>query len=307
MSRRTNALGLTVPASMVAPRPVPSKSAPTDLATAMPLPTALLVRWNVAMALFHLAFVATTLALGNLGLDVDLYRARLNFSYVDANETAWELVPHYEQRGTLPFTWFVLAFSFLSALFHSLNATLLRAYYLDQLAHCCTPTRWVEYFFSAPTVMVAIAYTLGIRDTAVLIAIAALVATTMPYGYWVEQIARPASPDEWTRPLAQRLLPWALGHVPQLAAWGLVVLQFYDGADTEDKAPAFVHVILWGEATLFFSFGGASLLSQLLPPRLFYRGELLFQLLSLVSKGLLTALLLANVIMLDRFDDAYEP
>jgi hypothetical protein len=125
----------------------------------------------------------------------------------------------------------------------------------------------------------------------------------MPFGYWTERIARPASPDAWARPLRVRLAPWALGHVPQAVAWAAVLVQYYDG---DIDPPAFVDAILWGELVLFSSFAGASLLSQLAPPRLFYRGEIAFQVLSLVSKGLLGGLLLTNVLMLSTFDEIYE-
>jgi hypothetical protein len=67
-----------------------------------------------------------------------------------------------------------------------------------------------------------------------------------------------------------------------------------------------VHAILWAELVLFFSFGLASLWSQIQPPKRFYQGELMFQVLSLVSKGLLGSLLIANVLMLSRFDDLYN-
>ena len=67
-----------------------------------------------------------------------------------------------------------------------------------------------------------------------------------------------------------------------------------------------MYVILWAELALFFSFGLGSLVSQLAPPRYFYRGELLFQVLSLVSKGLLGGLLLSQVLMLSRFEEAYD-
>lgn len=265
------------------------------------------------MFLFHTALLVTTLAAGNVGLRVPLYKTVLDFRYVNSTDGAtgddrpWELVPHYEESWSLPFTALVATFFALSATFHLLNATLLREYYLSQLAICRTPTRWIEYFLSAPVMIVAVAYTLGVRDRAQIVAIAALVATTMPFGYWVEvQSGAKEGGTEWSAPLATRLLPWALGHVPQIAAWALIVLQFYGGADPEDAAPAFVHVILWAELLLFFSFGAASLLSQLAPPSLFYRGELAFQVLSLVSKGLLGLLLLANVLMLSRFDDLFD-
>ena len=61
----------------------------------------------------------------------------------------WRLGPAYAAAGTLPFTWLVGLFFGLSALFHLLNATLLRGYYLRNLADCLSPTRYLEYTFSA--------------------------------------------------------------------------------------------------------------------------------------------------------------
>ena len=84
-------------------------------------------------------------------------------------------------------------------------------------------------------------------------------------------------------------------------------MQFYDGnIDPTDSVPWWVHLILWVELALFFSFGAAAALAQWSTPDRFYRGELLFQVLSLVSKGLLGILLLSNVLMLSRFEDIYE-
>lgn len=270
------------------------------------VPASTLTCWNLAMAAFHTAFAVVTLAVGNVDLTVPVYKTVLDFRRSNGN-TTWELVPHYAPAGELPFTVLVALFFALSALFHLLNATLLRRRYLWELARCRTPTRWIEYTFSAPLMMLLIAYTLGVRDRATLFSVALLVATTMFFGHWTEVAARPASPDAWKTSLCHRLVPWFLGHVPQVAAWLLVLLQFYDGQfDAADRAPAFVHVILWLELLLFFSFGVAALWSQRVPPRRFYVGELCFQVLSLVSKGLLGSLLLVNVLMLSAFDDIYE-
>lgn len=292
----------------VPPPPCPPATTPT-----IAVPRTRLTLWNAAMFVFHASLATVTLVLGNRDLTVPVYRTVIDFRYVngtedvDEGERPWELVPVYATGGELHFTWLTAVFFLLSASFHLLNATVLRRYYLAQLEACYTPTRWIEYFFSAPVMIVLIAYSLGIRNRETLIAIAALIATTMPFGYWVEVEGRPESADAWCQPLSRRLLPWVVGHVPQLAAWVLIVVRFYDGAMTdEDRAPAFVHVILWFELLLFFSFGVASLLSQVRAPREFYKGELAFQVLSLVSKGLLGILLLANVLMLSRFDDLYD-
>lgn len=281
-----------------------ASAAPPTVGSDVPRRT--LIGWNVAMFLFHAALAATTLLVGNRDLLVDVYKTtvEVRWSNASSSATAWRLVPRYLPAGELPFTWLVAAFFLLSAGFHLGNATVWRRFYLAELAACRTPTRWCEYALSAPVMIVLIAYTLGVRDRMLLLALAALTAATMPFGYWTEVHGRPASADAWAASRAWRLLPWALGHVPQLAAWVPIVVQFYD--PLVDGVPAFVHAILWGELALFLSFGLASLLSQLGPPRLFYRGELLFQTLSLAAKGLLGGLLIGNVLMLSRFEDLYE-
>lgn len=263
--------------------------------------------WNLCLALFHGGLAAATLALGRLDLEVPLFYTVSNFSLRNESDPSagWDLTPLYQPTdGGLPMTPLVAAFFVLSALAHLLNGSLLYNYYVAQLQRCYTPTRWVEYFFSAPLVQLLVAVTLGVRDRSLLLAFVFLTAITMPFGYWVEMIGRPRTPTAWRRPLSERLAPYWLGHVPQVGAWGLLIAQFY-ASDTLQSIPLFVHVILWGEVALFFSFGAASLLGQLRPPSRFVESEVLFQILSLVSKGLLGGLLLANVLMLSSFDDVY--
>lgn len=280
----------------------------------IPVPRGRLTAWNVAMFLFHSALAATTLVLGNHDLTVPLFKTRLDFRFTNVSSATtsdnstrpWEIIPTYEAAGSLPFTWLVASFFILSALFHFLNATVLRSYYLRNLELCYSPTRWIEYTLSAPVMILLISYTLGIRNREVLLANFALVLITMPFGYWVEVVSRPKSELEWDASLATRLYPWLLGHIPQIVAWVLILSTFYDGQDQSERAPWFVHLILWLELVLFFSFGAASVLAQWSSPKFFYRGEILFQVLSLVSKGILGLLLLTSVLMLSRFDDLYD-
>ena len=151
---------------------------------------------------------------------------------------------------------------------------------------------------------VLIAYSMGTRSAETIAATAVLVAITMPFGYWVETVARPLSMEVWSAPLSARLTPWALGHIPQVTAWGIVIGQLYNSDLT--GVPWFVYCILWIELLFFFSFGLASLWSQLVTPRNWYKGEIGFQVLSLLSKGVLGLLLLSNVLMLSQFDDVYN-
>lgn len=285
----------------------------------IPFPRTTLRRWNAAMFAFHTILATTTLALGNPDLSVPLYRTSLSFE-VRLNGTfvavtpetrpddidAFRLQPYLEERGALLLVPCTAAFFLLSAVFHLLNATIAWSFYVRMLERCYTPTRWIEYTLSAPLMFVLIAYGIGLRGRGEFLATTALIATTMFFGAWVEREARPASLTRWTRPFAHRVSPWILGHLPQVAAWLVVILQFYDNGWESDRVPWFVHVILWGELVLFFSFGAASLLSQWNEPRYFYRGEVWFQVLSLVSKGLLGILLLTNILMLQRFEEIYE-
>ena len=281
------------------------------------IPKASLLRWNVAMFFFHSMFAIVTLSLGRLDLSGTVYKTVLGFERKDVNDTTsgWDIVPLYEEGGSIPLTVLTAIFFLLSSLFHLLNATLLREFYLSEIENCRTPTRWIEYFFSAPVMILVISFTLGVRERSLLLSLCCLVAITMPFGYWTEVISRPGEGDVWTLPFRSRIFPWVVGHLPQVIVWSVLLSQFYERVvdldfeggkvSVQAEMPWFVHLILWGELVLFFSFGVASLVSQLGPPSLFYRGEILFQFLSLFSKGLLGMLLLSNVLMLSSFSDIY--
>lgn len=290
---------------------------PTPLAAESKLfvvPARTLTIWNVAMFVFHAAFCAVVLFLGKVDLTVPTYRTEITVVYTNESSSveslsgnasrAWRLVPSYVEAGELAFTLATASFFALSALFHLLNGCVLRSFYLRQLAKCRTPTRYIEYTFSAAVMQLLIAYTLGVRERLLLLSSAVLVGITMPFGYWCELMAVPLDADTWCEPLRIRLLPWFVGNAPQVTAWLIVIVTFYD--QTDNSAPAFVHAILWGELVLFFSFGFVALWQQLSTPSQFYQGEIMFQVLSLVAKGALGTILLANVLMLSDFAEIYD-
>jgi hypothetical protein len=274
--------------------------------TKISIPQTLLLRWNFAMFIFHSTLSVVTFTVGKFDLKVQLYKTVLDFKRRDG--VGWDLIPEYVPQGFMYFTILTGIFFMLSALFHLMNATLLRNVYLSELEHCRTPTRWIEYTFSAPIMIVLVAYTLGIRERALIFAIAILICITMPFGYWVEIVSRPKTSRQWSLPLYKRLFPWMIGHIPQVAAWIIILVQFYDVdiGNSNPPIPWFVYLILWFELVLFFSFGIASVVSQWSEPQNFYKGELLFQVLSLISKGLLGIILLSNVLMLSQFEDIYN-
>ena len=272
-----------------------------------------LIVWNFSLFLFHSMFAIITLYFGKIDLTVQVYKTQIGFSRRDINNTdaGWDLTPIYVEGGTFPITILTASFFVISAFFHLLNSSLLREYYLSELEKCRTPTRWIEYCFSAPLMILVISFTLGVRERCLLLSIMILVSITMPFGYWVEMVARPYNSMTWTKPFSTRILPWLIGNIPQVTAWFIIISQFYEyhhdlDRDSRSKVPWFVHFILWSELILFFSFGFASLLSQWGRPDQFYKGEVLFQILSLVSKGLLGMILLTSVLMLSSFEEIYS-
>lgn len=268
--------------------------------------------WNTAMAIFHSTFFAVTLILGNIDLRVDLFATNMTF-YENLNRTSGSeprflLTPSYRKADIfVPLTVVVAAFFAVTAFAHFGNAFLWRRYYEGQLTLCRCPTRWIEYTVSASIMITVIAVGAGVREYTLLFAIGALITTTMFFGLLTELIATCDVDEEWTASRLERLTPHMMGYVPQLCAWLIILVGFYDDTSFGDReAPWFVYAILWIELALFFSFGGVQLVQQLRSPAVYWQGEIAYLVLSLVSKGALGVIILANVLMLSSFEEAFE-
>ena len=263
---------------------------------------------NASMCLFHLAFMTVTLTVGKLDLSVPMYRTTITFRVNNQTENttlpAFELIPEYTKYGSLYLTVVTALFFLCSALAHGGNATLWRSFYERELTLCRVTTRWIEYFFSASIMVLVIAYNAGIREYLLLIGITLLIASTMPFGLLTEIYARPLNATQWCQPLALRLLFHLLGYIPQLSAWLLILLNFY--GETPTEPPEFVYAIVWSELVLFFSFGFVQLYQILSEPQDYYKGEIAYQWLSLIAKGVLGLVLLSNVLILGSFEELFE-
>ena len=77
-------------------------------------------------------------------------------------------------------------------------------------------------------------------------------------------------------------------------------------SDGQSRMPDFVYGIVWGELFVFWSFGAIQLVFTSLPPKQYVYGEVSYQIMSLVSKGLLGLILIVNVLMLSNFEDIYN-
>ena len=275
------------------------------------VPKAALRRWNLAMAAFHTALAAAVLGLGDLQLHVPVYNTPIaiatlaNASVADAG---WMQVPQTPTRvADLYYTQVASIFFLVSAVAHWGAALVWQRKYVHHLARARNPYRWVEYAVGAPVMLVLTAYLCGVLDAATLVSIAALTTTTMAFGHLHEELNRPASARSWSLGLSTRLQAHLLGYAPQLVAWGITLARFFDNAGRSTKIdgqtlrmPDFVYAIVVGEFFVFFSFAVVQFAVTMRPPREYYKGEIAYMVLSLISKGFLGIMLLSNVLMLER-------
>lgn len=268
------------------------------------------------MFVFHMVFVILTASTADMGMRLPLYRAKFtrperptNGTGDDGGYVAWvstrELVP---DTHMLYIAWVALVFSALSAVFHLLNAQVWRTWYLDGIAEARCPSRWIEYALSAPLQGVAIAYLTGTTCTDSVVAVFGLISTTMFFGYLCETSARPASSLTWTKDAWERLTPHFLGYVPFLIAIAMIWQVFSRASqfsvtvnDVTFAMPDFVYYIVISQLVLFSSFTLVQVVVTLRPPKDYVYGEVAYMVLSLVAKGVLSALLLSNVIALQFF------
>ena len=270
---------------------------------------------NNLMSLFHTAFCVVTLVVGKLNLAAPIYKIVLsanqsilsvpdwsNYSLSNITDgwddalNAFLSVTTEEQTFSLYMTWLVAIFFFLSAFFHFGNANLWNKHYISYLEIQQSPFRWIEYTFSASVMILIVGYGAGVRIDVELFMLFVLIATTMFFGHLTETINKQSkTEDAWTLPLSQRLTPHLMGYLPQISAWVVILYVFLSNSE---GAPEFVSIIVWTELALFFSFGFVQLAVLLRKPSKYIQGEFAYQVLSLVSKGLLGIIMLVNVIFL---------
>ena len=315
---------------------------------------------HLACAAAHLAAAVATLVQVASGNDyaVQLYRVRVAWDETQRGGYRLDLVAH----GSLDLAWLCAAFFLLSLCQHLMwvvcgpwewSICLLWQWVDQCLSWWCArapsrdvarpppapsraPTRrpaparrrrWCEYFFSASVMAVAVAITVGIRETYALVAIAALIATTMLFGLLTEFAAAPtAKGTQWApadaacgRPSAwraHRLVPHVCGWVPYATAW-FIILHHFATADADHAAaraaapddepleamPDFVRPVVWGTFAIFTTFAFVQVRYQCVDPTHYWKTELWYNALSATAKLYLGGFIYANVLLLDCFDE----
>ncbi|MBP9826869.1 heliorhodopsin HeR [Candidatus Saccharibacteria bacterium] len=238
-----------------------------------------LKRFNLIMATLHAgqALVMSLIAKVDVTFPVTV-------SFLKFDIASRTLKPATEKLFDLPLVYPIIGFLILSSLFHLLIATIGNKSYNNGLKKGINAFRWVEYSLSASTMMVAIAFLVGVYDLSSLIMIFALTAIMNLLGLVMEVHNQTTAKTNW--------LSYWLGCLAGIIPWVVVGLYFWASATygpAEAKIPTFVY---WIYVSIFAFFNCFAINMVLQYKKVgkwsdYLYGERAYIILSLVAKSAL--------------------
>jgi hypothetical protein len=233
-------------------------------------------RWNGVMAVLH-AIQGLLMILLAENVPWPLTRTRYEF-YPETETIAPVSVPWVDLNLPL----LVAGFLFISALAHTVVATVRYKQYVQYLERGMNPYRWYEYSVSASLMIVVIGMLAGVWDGGTLIALFALVAVMNLAGLLMEQRNEGAEQVDWT--------PYYLGTFAGLIPWIVIAVTFIGSVTASNgEFPEFV-IYIYVSIFIFFNLFAINMILQY---REWWRwedylfGERAYILLSLVAKSIL--------------------
>lgn len=289
---------------------------------------------NVIGALAHLILAITTLAVAaneHENNDVTKPTFTTYITKVSFNQSNVEdpFQPSIEQYGSFSIPFATFGFFMLSFIAHSVIVILnyrqllakdrtdaenkyagssLSGWYLPWITEARAPFRWVEYFFSAPLMILLIAVVAGIQNVMTLVLLWGLIATTIIFGniceemnevnlfenkrHWSRDIVRDLGGLEYRNRWFSRLWPTLLGWIPFAFAMAIIIWNFHNSInvarDAGREVPGYVYLVVVGQTILFSSFSFPQIGVLVNPdPDKYWRGEITYVILSLTSKAFL--------------------
>lgn len=195
-------------------------------------------KFNLIMAGLHFG---QGLAIILLSTD---FKLPIKASYLSFDSATQSLLPAAQTLFDLPLAWLVAAFLFMSSAAHLVIATVWRRGYESDLAKGMNRARWVEYAFSASTMMLAISMLVGIYDLGLLLAIFGLTAVMNLCGLIMEVHNQTTSKVNW--------LSYWVGCIAGAIPWVVVALAFWAAANYgSGDIPTFVY---WIYVSIFVAF-----------------------------------------------------
>ena len=230
-------------------------------------------RWNVVAGALHAASAVAVVALAND------FALPVTASYIEgapgtdaySRTTLWEV----------PLAWGVALFFVLSALAHGWVSGPGWARYQSDLAQQRNYARWVEYALSSSVMIWLIAQICSVTDVVALVAIFAVNACMILFGWLQEKYEVPGE-GGW--------LPFVFGCLAGAVPWVLsVLLLIRPGYEGSAETPGFVYGIV---VSLFVFFNVFAIVQWLQYKRVgrwadYLVGERTYITLSLVAKSLL--------------------
>jgi hypothetical protein len=202
-------------------------------------------------------------------------------TYLKFDKVSKHLYPTTKTLFNVQLAWLIVAFFFLSAIFHLFIATVYNKRYNRNLKLGINKARWIEYSLSASIMMVAIGLLVGIYDASSLLMIFALISIMNLLGLVMEVHNQTTQKTNW---LSYLIGCWS-GLVPWLVVAGYLILGNHEGS----KAPTFVYWI-FVSIFIFFSCFAINMILQYKKIgawKNYLYGERVYIILSLVAKSLL--------------------
>jgi hypothetical protein len=247
-----------------------------------------LARWNRSLVFLHGLQGLAMVAIASTAARFAPYVPTVKPVFTDGRFTGIESAQVLLMD--IPLAYLIASFLFMSAIAHFVMGWPLRSRYEGWLAQGINPIRWVEYSFSATTMIVAIAYLSYIKDFPALVAIAGANVAMILFG-WSMEAANQGRLERGEKVDWKHFIFGSIaGLVPWIAIFSIVAaFSAQEGLPADVSIPVFVYVII---ATLFVSFNIFAITMVLQYARIgrwrdYLVGEKTYMVMSLVAKSLL--------------------
>ncbi len=238
---------------------------------------------NLVAASLHAIQAVLVVALS--GAANGLFPVTTNYLSLDSIATASSGQPVLSTATHFLFdvklAYLVAAFFLMSAIAHYLVANEYRKKYEAGLKRGINKFRWIEYAFSASTMMVGIALLSGVSDISSLVMIFAITAIMNLMGLMMEVHNQTTKKTNW--------LSFNIGVLAEVAAWSIIVIYMLGAIFYGSGVPTFVYFI-YGSIFVFFSCFALNMYLQYKQVgkwKNYLYGERMYIILSLVAKSAL--------------------
>lgn len=170
----------------------------------------------------------------------------ITVNYLKFDLATKTLVSQSKTVYDLPLVWPILAFLAMSMVAHLIITTIWYRGYKKDLQKGMNRARWIEYSFSASTMIVAIALLSGIYDLASLIMLFALIMVMNLLGMIMEIHNQTTEKTKW--------ISYNVGWIAGIVPWIAIAIYFWASAANasgDAKIPVFVY---WIYVTIFLFF-----------------------------------------------------